>query len=1111
MRTRSQQASPGGFLSLDDDRAPRRTRSTRSNAQQDTATSAQPAARAKPQRTAKKTAATTKKPTTKAQTRKTTTTKRATRQSTRNADKTTSDEESHPTHKDDDATTNISAAQKTTPEKKPETIESEVKLKSAFSENEDSTSEFHLRVSPVPPVPKDPFAVKDPKDPNDHDTLDSQGTRAASCLQEFIDALSVCSPLTERLRTPSLASEGEAEAVLAPRTAQESGATHSETSKTTDKLASKVSAPTPAAEECAFEQPAEPTVAEPMEVFLSTSSEQSNTASLASAAGSGGVAVVEDGQVGALITAFAKLSLDDLALRPSDEATVNLMESTTAPIGEPVEPSHITPRSDSASRQQWIREWAQQVPSTGYIHPITGQLVGGPSASVELAGESTSNSGSPTRQDGVRDYYLRKRRREVQVLSPLQEDQEPQSSPGPGSGVPNVVVSLGSPGNQPSTPCRKKLTQTPVTRKRARSESSDEEPNTPQTPAANKRRNLGAPGSTPYRPASRPRALTANITPYSERRRRRAVEKDGRIHSTAIRVSQLLAQQEADRRRQAAESSAPPSPFPGLPQTSFDFSVDKAHDVSQSQEQEHSLPEQPSTPQEPATPERTRGWNIRGLLNSVPRSFSRIIPSFGRSPEQTQVAVPPQPSSERVNRTLAPEVYSSASQNQAQSNRSSSGEPPQKRARRSWSLFPQPYDRSLYLGDLPKKESTVPSSTLISRPADKPLTQESKTQESTASDGQANAARARELVEVSEAEQSKEKKRKRSPSPDVIPNPPGCSYGLDLDYFCYSSESEGEQELSQPRTDQKKPDHSAKAAVRSALRSERPSSKKVRFDASPENTPSKLRLRARATDPYHGRHFIGMGNDSDAAAPESPTPASHVSDESPSRAGFVPNPQGTFQLDYDAFSDDTESSGSSSSANVPAPSPVPSSPNVARVGIPESVQSPDLRPTSRQAAAAPSTPAKIDEEALARARSQAEKYKPKTPSGLRTTSRYSSPLTATPDTVSASAPVATPTIASAVEPASEPEQQPSEDFGDDEFAREAQWLYENCPSGDLGDLVWPQPVTYEEQGFSPEAINLVNEIWDPATIDYAFANIWTPGLEAFKRDLELSVSEATQA
>lgn len=37
-------------------------------------------------------------------------------------------------------------------------------------------------------------------------------------------------------------------------------------------------------------------------------------------------------------------------------------------------------------------------------------------------------------------------------------------------------------------------------------------------------------------------------------------------------------------------------------------------------------------------------------------------------------------------------------------------------------------------------------------------------------------------------------KRKRLPSPDTIPNPPGCSYGMDLDYFGYDSTDEDEDE-----------------------------------------------------------------------------------------------------------------------------------------------------------------------------------------------------------------------------------------------------------------------------------------------------------------------------
>lgn len=153
------------------------------------------------------------------------------------------------------------------------------------------------------------------------------------------------------------------------------------------------------------------------------------------------------------------------------------------------------------------------------------------------------------------------------------------------------------------------------------------------------------------------------------------------------------------------------------------------------------------------------------------------------------------------------------------------------------------------------------------------------------------------------AEDTTQKKRKRSPSPDVIPNPAGCSYGLDLDYFCYSSDSEEEADVQpQQALPPTKPDALVKSAVRSAMRSEQASAKRVRFDASPEDTPSKLRTRPRATDPYTGRHFIGMGDaarvtthGSLAAAPATPTPAPRVDLSTPQRSpGFIPNKQGTF-------------------------------------------------------------------------------------------------------------------------------------------------------------------------------------------------------------------------
>lgn len=170
------------------------------------------------------------------------------------------------------------------------------------------------------------------------------------------------------------------------------------------------------------------------------------------------------------------------------------------------------------------------------------------------------------------------------------------------------------------------------------------------------------------------------------------------------------------------------------------------------------------------------------------------------------------------------------------------------------------------------------------------------------------------------ATETQKKKRKRSPSPDVIPNPVGCSYGMDLDYFCYSSEDEDEAEPAVPQTEPRKADTLGKTALRNLAQTERPASKKVRFDASPEDTPSKR--RARATDPYNGAHFIGMGGPQTSSAPATPTPTTPTPEsrliDPRQRPGFIPNRSGTFELDYDAFSDDSDSSGSES-PSVPAP------------------------------------------------------------------------------------------------------------------------------------------------------------------------------------------------
>lgn len=178
-----------------------------------------------------------------------------------------------------------------------------------------------------------------------------------------------------------------------------------------------------------------------------------------------------------------------------------------------------------------------------------------------------------------------------------------------------------------------RLTDT-VNRKRAHEDTSNEDRTAPVTPAANKRRNLGPPGSTPFANRRTPlsRRIQTRAAPFSARLARREAEKHGRIESTLFRLPDYLRQLEADRQK---ADRAPSSPGPQLPQTTFDFTMEPNLPTNQNPAEESSAPQEPSTPgrSTPETPQR--GWNLRGLLSSVPRSFSRLLP-FGRPSESSE-------------------------------------------------------------------------------------------------------------------------------------------------------------------------------------------------------------------------------------------------------------------------------------------------------------------------------------------------------------------------------------------------------------------------------------------------------------------------------------------
>lgn len=168
---------------------------------------------------------------------------------------------------------------------------------------------------------------------------------------------------------------------------------------------------------------------------------------------------------------------------------------------------------------------------------------------------------------------------------------------------------------------------------------------------------------------------------------------------------------------------------------------------------------------------------------------------------------------------------------------------------------------------------------------------------------------------------------------------------MDLDYFYYTDESDEADSASETEISPSKNTNVApKSAIRNANSSQLPPSKKVRFDASPQDSPSKTRRRPCATDPYTGRHFLGIGEQ-----PYTPPPtdglSTHQAAAAPPGLGFSPGSpqdpiaalrsdadisQGTSRgpIADDPRSDTVSSRSTTSPGPIAAarPDPVPSAP-----------------------------------------------------------------------------------------------------------------------------------------------------------------------------------------
>lgn len=384
-------------------------------------------------------------------------------------------------------------------------------------------------------------------------------------------------------------------------------------------------------------------------------------------------------------------------------------------------------------------------------------------------------------------------------------------------------------------------TPTEESRKRGR-ESGTENDNDHQEERPSKRSQPDKQASKPARNPVVELHRRRRVTPSSERQRRRLVESQGRIDKTVFRIPELIAQNKADEEEEAARQAKADEEN----NSDVDAEVEPVVPYVRAAD----TPSRPrasrgrrQTPGLPTTPRR--GWNFGNLLSSVPRSISKLLP-FGEREEEDEAnssmiatptptplatptpvsaparAAPPSPSPQPGEQT--------ASQQQVSTPTAPSPD-------LSYSLFPKPLSWSpLNRNKSPSKENQIKiAEDPVSNGTDKP----------------------------EETTPSNKLKRKRG-TPFKIPNPPGVSYGMHPDYFGSSTESDTDDEIQNngsPKAQQsrlgslkqittgKSAEPKAKesnedfAAPQTPFRGILRMRKRVRFGPSPQDVPSKSRLR----------------------------------------------------------------------------------------------------------------------------------------------------------------------------------------------------------------------------------------------------------------------------
>ena len=348
-------------------------------------------------------------------------------------------------------------------------------------------------------------------------------------------------------------------------------------------------------------------------------------------------------------------------------------------------------------------------------------------------------------------------------------------------------------------------------------------------------------------------------------------------------------------------------------------------------------------------------------------------------------------------------------------------------------------------------------------------------------------------------------KRKRLPSPDVIPNPPGSSYGMHLDYF--GSDSSGDELGDDEVTTEQIESPSTRPMKRARMSSESQTSPSDRVIGDPHR-PAPYTGKMFA-DPKPNLFFQPVAPSRTFTTPEESDSDSDASEE----AGAAPSKDKdkTRETTNTVSGSADKSSSISTVASGPANSSIPDSSSATAPDTWKQPPPPAPKPSHMELPSTGAAPADVD--TLARARARALQHTPKQPSGLRFSSRLSSSTVATPSDIgvghnspAAMSPLSNEQSHEALGDITESQNQIMDDSMDKDndntpqlgpIDTEVQQAVDAIPADQLLEFDFPAPSqNYADMGFDPDVVAAVMQDWTPNDTENAHQtfeadfNVW---------------------